>query len=396
VTNWVEVADHLADELAPSVSELDREGTFAVDHVELLAKAGYLTMCLPAPTGTDADLRAVCRAQTALARGCASTALAVNMHLFATGSRAEGARAGVEGHQPLLDRVGAGAIVGGTFTDTLARDGATPVVARPIDSGYVVTGRRAFCSLAPVLDLYYGTARVGPSEASDPSDPSDATIAFWLPRSTRGLSFENTWDTMSMRGSGSWDVVFDDVFVPHLMAAQLGARGGWDRDAERTLAWFVCTIVAVYLGIADAAVACTVDQLRRRPSSRPLSIVETNRLGDAVVAVATARALLDEMLTRRTSSVPTEAALAMMKSVATNQCIAAVDGCVDLVGGAALYRRLPLERLYRDVRAARMHPPSDDRARALAAEELLAAPTSTDPADPTTDDDPSAAEKAIP
>jgi len=393
VTNWAEVADQLAGELAPSVSELDREGTFAIDHVEALAKAGYLTMCLPAPTGTDADLRAVCRAQTALARGCASTALAVNMHLFATGSRAESARAGVERHQPLLERVGAGAIVGGTFTDTLARDGATPVVARPIDSGYVVTGRRAFCSLAPVLDLYYGTARVGPSEASD---PSDATIAFWLPRSRRGLSFEDTWDTMSMRGSGSWDVVFDDVFVPHLMATELGARGGWDREAERTLAWFVCTIVAVYLGIADAAVACAVDQLRRRPSSRSLSTIETNRLGDVVVAVATARALLDETLTRRASSIPTEAALAMMKSVATNQCIAAVDGCVDLVGGAALYRRLPLERLYRDVRAARMHPPSDDRARALAAEELLAAPTRTDPADPTNDGDPSAAKEATP
>ena len=358
MTNWVEVADRLAHELEPSVAAIDRDGGFAIEHVKVLAEVGYLTMVLPAPLGTDADLSTVCHAQSALARGCASTALAVNMHLFAAGSRAESTRAGVEGHQRLLARIGAGAIVGGTFTDTLARDGATPVVASPIDSGYVVTGRRPFCSLAPALDLYYGTARV---------TDADTTIAFWLPRSTRGLSFEDTWDTMSMRGSGSWDVLFDEVFVPHLMAAEVVARGPWDREAERTLAWFVCTIVAVYLGIAEAAVRCAVDRI----GQRQLAATTTNRLGQVLIDVATARALLDEMLSRRETSVPTEAELAMMKSEATNRCIAAVDGCVDLVGGAALYRRLPLERLYRDVRAARMHPPSDDRARALAAAEVL-------------------------
>jgi len=365
VTDWAEVAGRMAGEFATAAAEVDREGRFPSQQVVRLAEVGYLTMVLPPPHGTGADLADVCHAQMVLGRGCASTALAVNMHLFAAGSRAESARAGNEGHQPLLDRVGAGQIIGGNFTDTLARDGTTPVIAHPIDAGYVLVGRRPFCSLAPALDLYYGTARV---------EGTDKTIAFWLPRSTERLTFENTWDTMSMRGSGSWDVVFTNVFVPHLMAADIGALDHWDREAETTLAWFLCTIASVYLGIADAASSFVADRMvqQRSRSAASADASAVGRLGEVLVHIATARALLNDVLTRRTTSVPTEADLAVMKSEATNRCIAAVDGCVDLVGGAALYRRLPLERLYRDVRAARMHPPSDEKAKRLVAEEFLA------------------------
>jgi alkylation response protein AidB-like acyl-CoA dehydrogenase len=35
-----------------------------------------------------------------------------------------------------------------------------------------------------------------------------------------------------------------------------------------------------------------------------------------------------------------------------------VNKAIDMVGGAALARRLPLERYYRDVRAGPMHPVS--------------------------------------
>jgi alkylation response protein AidB-like acyl-CoA dehydrogenase len=52
-------------------------------------------------------------------------------------------------------------------------------------------------------------------------------------------------------------------------------------------------------------------------------------------------------------------ALAMLcKQIVTEQAIAVVDKAVALSGGSAYFRKSPLERLARDVRASRFHPPA--------------------------------------
>src|SRR4029078_9694716 len=80
-------------------------------------------------------------------------------------------------------------------------------------------------------------------------------------REAPGLSFVDTWDTMAMRGTGSWGVVFDEGFVPEFMAQVGTPWDEWDRRSERMLAWFSCTVAAVYLGIAEAALKFTASYL---------------------------------------------------------------------------------------------------------------------------------------
>jgi alkylation response protein AidB-like acyl-CoA dehydrogenase len=46
-----------------------------------------------------------------------------------------------------------------------------------------------------------------------------------------------------------------------------------------------------------------------------------------------------------------------LKDAATEAAVEVVDLAVQIVGGAAYFKRSPLERLVRDVRAARHHPP---------------------------------------
>ena len=64
-----------------------------------------------------------------------------------------------------------------------------------------------------------------------------------------------------MRGTGSWDVIFDQVFVPEFMAQVGTPWDEWDRRSERMLSWFACTVAAVYLGIAESAAAFTASVL---------------------------------------------------------------------------------------------------------------------------------------
>src|SRR5438132_1164132 len=122
---------------------------------------------MPVPVelgGGGADLETVCRAQAVLAGGCASTALAANMHLFGIGTAAEAFADDEPEARILLELAANRLVIGGSFTDAATglnvRTSATP--ARKVEGGYVVSGRKSFCSLAPVLDIFYARARARP------------------------------------------------------------------------------------------------------------------------------------------------------------------------------------------------------------------------------------------
>src|SRR2546422_10474871 len=81
--DWVGLASELAEEFAERADEVDRSGRFPTENVERLRETGYLAMPVPVDLGGGgADLATVCQAQGVLAGGCASTALAINMHVF--------------------------------------------------------------------------------------------------------------------------------------------------------------------------------------------------------------------------------------------------------------------------------------------------------------------------
>ncbi len=357
----VALATELAAEIAPHAAEVDRDGRFPHENLARLKARGYLRMPIPEDLGgSGADLDAVCRAQSILAGACASTALATNMHLFGLGAAAESLEEGQLEARLVLQLAGTGVVIGGSFTDAATglnvRASSTP--AERVDGGFVIRGRKAFCSLAPALDVFYGTA--GLTDGS-------GLLLFAIGRDAPGLSFVDTWDTLAMRGTGSWDVVFDDVFVPEVMAQVGTPWDEWDRRSERMLSWFSCTVAAVYLGIAEAARDFTLGYLADRklggmehPLSRQPGILFG--AGEVEALLRPARALLfDTIRRRRTELLPAPEIIAV-KYCVTNAAVAAVDRCFRMVGGSGLYRRLPIERLFRDVQAGPLHPPTNDLA----------------------------------
>lgn len=355
------LADELAAELAGRAAEIDREGRFPTENVELLKERGYLRLPVPAELGgAGVDLETMCEAQRILAGGCASTALAVNMHLFGLGAAAEALLDGQEQARMVLQLAGQGIVIGGSFTDAATglnvRASSTP--AEPVEGGWRIKGRKAFCSLAPALDVFYGTA--GLTDGS-------GLLLFAIGRDAPGLSFVDTWDTMAMRGTGSWDVVFDDVFVPGFMG-QIGAPWSvWDRRSEAMLSWFVCTVASVYLGIAEAAASFANSYVANRklggmehPLGRQPGMIFA--AGEVDGQLRAARALLFETVRRRRDQVLPPADVVAVKYVVTNTAVGVVERCFRMVGGSAMYRRLPIERMFRDVQAGPLHPPTNDLA----------------------------------
>lgn len=362
MTDWTRVATGLVEEFAEHASEVDHNGRFPAENIERMKETGYLTAVVPEEFGGGgADLATIAQCQQILAGGCASTTLATNMHLFGLGSAAESWYAGDHSAEPLFRTVSEGAIVGGSLTDAATglnvRTSSTP--ATRVDGGYVITGRKSFCSLAPVLNFFWGTAA---------DTGTGRLLLFGLTRETPGLKFVDTWDTMSMRGSGSWDVIFEDMFVPDIAVQQglaLDDELVWDAARERGFSWFALTVASIYLGVARAAVRFAYEHVTNHTAagaSLPMSRepAQVFNAAEIELLLRPAEALVADGLRRRAESgLLSPADLNTIKYVAVNAADDAVDRCVAMTGGRGIFRKLPMERHYRDVRAGQFHPPNN-------------------------------------
>src|SRR5260370_12060866 len=86
---FLDLARTLAAEFATRAAEHDRDGSFPFENYERMKQTGYLGLSVPVELGgMGASLLEMCLAQERLAQGCASTALAVTMHISPIGQQA--------------------------------------------------------------------------------------------------------------------------------------------------------------------------------------------------------------------------------------------------------------------------------------------------------------------
>jgi alkylation response protein AidB-like acyl-CoA dehydrogenase len=352
-----EVAEELRGQFDKRGVEADLSATLPTENYEDMAEAGYLRGLVPAELGgLDGDIVEFSSAQRALGWGCASTALAVNMHLFQVGAAAEAFRASGKNEAALrrvaeeffvLGSTGAEAIVAGAWD--------TATTATPDGDDYIVSGRKFFFSQSHVVDLVRVNAR-------DVATGEILVVA--IPMNAAGVSIVDTWDTLGMRGTASNDLVLEDVRVP---ATAVGVRlsadsPAWDPAFATVIKWFLTGMTSVYVGIADRAVDAALEATGTGAKSSHRDQALTDSLvGDLEVARLTATATLEYSVSQiRDMTDPVEALkLAItMKEVCITAAAAVVDRAVAVVGARSFHRKSILERLARDVRAARHHPPS--------------------------------------
>jgi alkylation response protein AidB-like acyl-CoA dehydrogenase len=365
---------------APHAARHDRDGTFPVEGLAVLADNGYLALALPAVLGGEAaGVGEMLLGNLELAKGDASLALVVAMHgallgrvrdagvwpaaLFArVGGEVAGAR---QGHGALINSLASEPEMGSP-----SRGGLPATRADHVDGGFVLNGRKSFSSGSTVL-------RWGVVSAAIHVDSRDPYLgSFLVPLSAAGVSIEPTWDTLGMRATCSHTLVLQEVFVGEDVEVPRDTPARDPLPHER--AWSL-TVAAVYLGVAEAARDFALAFARSRtPTALGGKSISTlpsirDRAGRMDLALFQARGLL--VSTARTwdaaPGVEMEAALASAKVVASNGAIAVAEQAMRLVGGSSMDRSLPLERHYRDVRGGLHHPPQDDAAIALFAREAL-------------------------
>lgn len=379
------LAARLADDFATRAADHDREGTFPFENFEAMKRDKYLALPLPESLGgLGGSLRDFVLCQERLARGDGATALAVNMHLFALGAMAErGTFANPQAQFLIRIAVDQGWVIGGGYTepDIGGNWGYPATTATRADGAYVLNGRKSFTSMAPIINAFVINATL---EGDD--GPQIGT--FLVPRSTPGIEVIETWDTMAMRSTASHDLLLTNVTVPESALAVARPPGDFDPEATRLLAWFSLSIASVYTGIAQAARDFAVEFAQsRRPTMMPRPIAHLPGVQFLVaemdIKLAAARALTrriaDEWMAGEHHSTTGVATVVMPKYFATNAAIEVVNHAMQLVGGVGIFKRHPLERYYRDVRAGTFHPFGNDVAKEVIGKAGLGVPLADSP-----------------
>ena len=339
------MAGEVATAAAPHADRHDLEGSFVEEGVGAAKELGYLAA--PVPTelgGMGALTRDVAESQRIIARVCGSTALACSMHLHVALASAWRWRRGDKVVEPMLKKVNDDRAI---FVSTGGNDWTKPTaVAAPVDGGWKVSGRKTFASISPAALAAVTFAVIG-----EPS-PGAEVIAFGLPLGAEGVTLEETWDSVGMRGTGSHDLVLDEVFVAE---GQVSARRKWG-ELDRPLlvaslhAWPV--VYSTYLGVAEGLVDTVLGSGKVKAAAvRQVGLLDSH--------LRTARWAIDAVLADLGDdpepTVDHFVALQQMKRVVNLACQEVASVASELAGGGAYARRGPVDRMVRDLRAALFH-----------------------------------------
>ena len=370
---FVPLAAELGAEFASRAAAHDRDNSFVHENFERMREAGYLRLAVPTELGgLGATMRQVCFAQAELARDCASTALAVNMHLYLTLSNVFRWRKGAPGAECVLRRVASDGIV---LMTSGGSDGIWPSgTAVAENGGYRISGRKIFCSQAPVADVLTTMAVY--------EDPVEGPVVLLagIPMSSEGVTILETWDALGMRATGSHDVLLENVRISE---AQVAARRPWgkvDPVLRAAGIHFAPPVASVYAGIAQAARDEAVRVVRERQRAAEDPIVQ-RQIGLMDVKLRTMwwslLGALDELGDDYGLSDDAMSAVMIAKRQVIVDAQEVVDLAVQVVGGSAYFKSSPLEQAYRDVRAGAFHPINPERVLHYAGRLALDQPADT-------------------
>jgi alkylation response protein AidB-like acyl-CoA dehydrogenase len=371
----VAIAEELVAELAARAAEHDRDGTYPFEAIAALKRAGYFAAPIPAElgglgVGSAHDLVV---ASSRLARGDASVAIGVNMHLVAVlnmerrrrVSVAAGADRRARGFAASLAQIASDGVVLAAAISEPGQDLTRPGTrATRIASGWRIDGRKMFCTMSPAAtDLYVAVTYAG-------DDGSERYAYAMVPTDAAGVVVNDDWDALGMRASGSNSVSFEGVELP-----EAGVRGGFRAGdpvpyMERNL------VAGLFHASASLGIAETADEIARRGringDARPRMQVADSAvdLAAARSVISRAAALIDAHYAANPASdgsaedigalfAEAQAAKAFVNEAAAR----IVDRALALSGGAGYLNGSPLARAYRDVKAGSfMHPLGANRA----------------------------------
>ncbi|HZI37189.1 MAG TPA: acyl-CoA dehydrogenase family protein, partial [Acidimicrobiia bacterium] len=362
-----DVCRALAEEFGGRAAEHDRDATSPLKDYEALRDAGLYGLMVPEEFGgLGAGLVGYAVAAEELAQGSPATALSFNMHcaLLGFGFQLPIHEAVKQQIADLVVKEGkllCGSLSEAGHTGRLYSSRTCSTQLRRTDDGYLLNGRKSFCTMVDAADFICVYAH--PEEADDP----EAAVLVFLPTGLPGLRIEPVWDTLGMRATRSDTLIMEDCQVPPEAVIEPIVPSLPDllRDTDQILN---IPYTAVYLGIGVGAFRAAIAAVRDRVPkgySQPVAYLPEIRRRVAVMSAqleAARRLLHYAAWLVDTDAPPAEASAAFLKAkyVVGETVAATTRSALEMGGAQATFKGSPLERFFRDGATATLMPPPTD------------------------------------
>ena len=364
------VRDLVQRELAPRADEAEATGSFPREVFAQLGGLGLLSLPYPERFG-GGDQPAVVYLQVLeeLARGWATVALGVSVHVLACSAVAEFGTA--EQQETFLPEMLGGSTLGAyCLSEAHAGSDAGAMRTRAVSDGdeYVITGDKAWITHGPVADFYLLAARTG-------DDRSHGISTFLLPHGHPGLTAGTPERKMGFRGSVTSALHLDQVRVG--ADRRIGYEGQGFRIALSALDSGRLGISACAVGLAQAALDAAASYAAGRIAfRRPIDEFQgvSFLLADAATQIVAARQLYLYAARRRDAGKPFSTEAAMAKLIATDTAMKVTTDMVQVLGGAGYVEDHPLERYMREAKVLQIVEGTNQIQRVVIARSLKQVP----------------------
>jgi 3-hydroxy-9,10-secoandrosta-1,3,5(10)-triene-9,17-dione monooxygenase len=267
--------------------------------------------------------------------------------------------------------------VWGDDTATRASSSYAPTgKATVADGGYRLSGKWSFSSGCD----HCAWVLLGGLVFSDEGQVVDFKT-FLLPRAD--YTINDVWHVIGLSGTGSNDIVVDDVFVPEAFTLSMGDTGrcfgpGQERNTSDLYklpfhSIFTGTITTPIIGMAMGAYAEHVEMQQKRvraaylgekASLDPFAAVRIARASseiDAAWALLVNNIREEQACVANGEKIPLGLRLRVRRDqvLGTQRAIDAIDSLFEASGGRALAEGTYLQRAWRDAHAGRVHAAND-------------------------------------
>ena len=361
------------NEVKPLAQEVDETEQFPVETVKKMARYGFMGIPIPKQYGGQgADILTYAMCVEELSKVCGTTGVIVSAHTslcmdpiltFGTEEQkmkylpdlASGKKLGAFG----LTEPGAGTDAQGQQTKAVL-DG----------DEWVLNGSKCFITNGKYADVYIVIAVTGTVEKH--GRMMKEISAFIVEKGTPGFTFGVKEKKMGIRGSATYELIFQDCRIPK--DALLGQKGKGFNIAMHTLDGGRIGIAAQALGIAEGALERTVEYVKERKQfGRTLAQFQNTQfqLADMATRAEAAQLLVYKAAWAKQNQAQYGVEAAKAKLFAAEAAMAITTKAVQLHGGYGYIRDYDVERMMRDAKITEIYEGTSEVQRMVIAKNLL-------------------------